>query len=70
MRGNAVLIRVSAPPVENAANDALIDFLSGALKVPRRSLKIIAGERSRDKRVAITGIDDATAMKALGLPPS
>ena len=67
MRGDAVLIRLNAPPVEGAANDALIEFLSKSLKLPRRNIQIVSGETSRDKRVAIAGIDEAAALQALGL---
>jgi len=55
LRGDAVLIRLAAPPVEGAANEALIAFLSEALGVPRRSIAIVSGEKSRDKRVRIEG---------------
>ena len=60
-RGGALLIRLAAPPVDGAANDALIAFLSDALALPRRNIRIVSGERSRDKRVAIEGLDETTA---------
>ena len=56
MRGAAVLIRLAAPPVDGAANDALIAFLSSALHVPRRAVHIVSGDRGRQKRVAIAGV--------------
>jgi uncharacterized protein (TIGR00251 family) len=59
LRGGAILIRLSAPPVDGAANDALIAFLAEALDVPRRSVQIVSGEKSRDKRVRIDGLDKA-----------
>lgn len=65
MRGAAVLIRLAAPPVEGAANDALVAFLSDTLNVPRRRIEIVSGERSRDKRVAIAGTDRETALARL-----
>ena len=55
-RGAAIRIRLAAPPVDGAANDALIAFLSEALGVPRRDITLIAGEKSRDKRVRIEGL--------------
>jgi uncharacterized protein len=58
-RGDAILIRLSAPPVEGAANDALVEFLAKALGVPRRRVSIVSGEKSRDKRVAVEGLSDA-----------
>ena len=64
-RGGAILIRLAAPPVDGAANDALIAFLSDALDVPRRDVTLIAGETSRDKRVRIAGLDPDAARALL-----
>jgi len=64
-RGGALLIRLAAPPVDGAANEALIAFLSEALALPRRNIRIVSGEKSRDKRVAIAGIDEAAARTRL-----
>jgi uncharacterized protein (TIGR00251 family) len=64
-RGGAILIRLAAPPVDGAANDALIAFLAEALVLPRRNISIVSGEKSRDKRVRIEGIDDPTARTRL-----
>jgi len=64
-RGGAILIRLAAPPVDGAANDALIAFLSETLALPRRGITIVAGEKSRDKRVRIEGLDQATARTRL-----
>ena len=56
VRDDALIVRMAAPPVEGAANEALIEFFSAALRVPRRAVQIVSGERSRHKRVAITGV--------------
>ena len=53
---DALVVRVAAPPVEGAANDALIEFFSAALRVPRRAVQIVSGDRARQKRVAIAGV--------------
>lgn len=55
-RENALLVRLVAPPVEGAANDALVEFLAARLQVPRRAVRIVGGERGRRKRVAIAGV--------------
>ena len=55
-RDDVLVVRVAAPPVEGAANEALIEFLSSALQVPRRAVQILGGERGRRKRVAIDGV--------------
>lgn len=55
-RGGALLVRLTAPPVEGAANAELIAVVSDALGVPRRAVAIVAGERSRLKRVRVDGV--------------
>jgi uncharacterized protein (TIGR00251 family) len=64
-RGGAILIRLAAPPVDGGANDALIAFLAEALTLPRRNISIVSGEKSRDKRVRVEGIDEAGARTRL-----
>ena len=55
-RDNAVLVRLSAPPVDGAANDELIRYFAGLFRLPRRAVRIVSGERGRKKRVAIDGV--------------
>jgi uncharacterized protein (TIGR00251 family) len=64
-RGGSILIRLAAPPVDGAANDLLIAFLSDALALPRRNIRIVSGEKSRDKRVAVEGLEQAAAIARL-----
>jgi uncharacterized protein (TIGR00251 family) len=54
--GERIKIRLAAPAVENQANEALVEFLAEHYRVPRRSVRIAAGLRSRDKRVVIEGV--------------
>jgi uncharacterized protein (TIGR00251 family) len=56
VRDNALVVRLVAPPVDGAANEALIQFLSTALRIPRRAIHILSGERGRLKRIAIDGV--------------
>ena len=65
-RGDAFLVRLQSPPVEGAANEELIEVLARALQVPKRAVTIVAGDRSRLKRVQVTGIDAVTAAARLG----
>jgi uncharacterized protein (TIGR00251 family) len=58
-RDGALVVRVAAPPAEGAANEALIAFFSDALRVPRRAVRIVSGERGRLKRIAIAGVTQA-----------
>ncbi|HKV04769.1 MAG TPA: DUF167 domain-containing protein [Candidatus Acidoferrales bacterium] len=52
----ALRVRVTAPPVEGRANDALRRLLAGCLKVPVSAVRIVAGEKSHLKRVEISGV--------------
>ena len=63
----ALLVRLSAPPVEGAANEELIEVLAKAAAVPKRAITIVSGERSRSKRVAITGITVDDVRRKLGI---
>jgi uncharacterized protein len=64
-RGGAVLVRLQSPPLDGAANSELVDVLAAALGVTRRVVTIVAGERSRQKRVKVIGMDPATAAARL-----
>jgi uncharacterized protein (TIGR00251 family) len=64
MYGTALKVRVHAPPVDSAANDAVISLLSAELGVPRRAVRIVAGATSRAKTVDIEGTTEA-AVRAL-----
>ena len=64
--GQTVLrLRVAAPPVEGAANAALIAFLAKALGLPRSAVTLVAGERARIKRLRLAGEDLPTRLAAL-----
>ena len=52
----SVPLRLTAPPVEGAANRALVEFLADALDVPKSAVEIVAGARSREKRVRVAGM--------------
>jgi len=54
--GDAVKIRLNAPPVEGKANDALIAFLADALGVHRAQIEIVTGHTSRHKVVRVRGV--------------
>lgn len=61
-------VQLHAPPVDGAANDALVAFVAQRCGVPRARVRIVSGHTSRIKRVAIDGIDDDTALGALSAP--
>lgn len=54
----ALRLRITAPPVEGEANRAVASLLARALRVAPSTIAVIHGERSRDKRVKITGLGD------------
>jgi len=58
-RGDALIVRLAAAPVDGAANDALIGFLAELFDRPRRDITLLSGHASRDKRVAIAGMTEA-----------
>ena len=67
IRADAVLIRLAAPPVDGAANAALVEFLGRRLDLPARSIRIVSGERARLKRLAIAGATADTVRRLLNL---
>jgi uncharacterized protein (TIGR00251 family) len=60
-------VRLTAPPVDGAANAALIDLISRECGVPKSRVVLIAGERSRQKRVLLRGIEAAQIRERLGI---
>lgn len=68
VHGDALKIRLAAPPVEGAANDALIRFLAGRLNVPRSAVTLLAGWSSRRKLVEARGVSIEEARLKLGTP--
>ena len=70
MREGVLHVKLAAAPVEGAANAALIDLLSRQLRVPKRSFRIAAGERSRTKTVEISGLTDDEVRARLMARPS
>jgi len=58
-RDDVLVVRVAAPPVEGAANEALIEFFSSSFGVPRRAVHIVGGDRGRLKRIAVDGVTRA-----------
>ncbi len=66
-RDGALRVRLTAPPVEDKANEALVRFLARALDVARSRVTLAAGSRSRNKVVRVTGIGRAEFFRRLGL---
>ena len=64
-RDGRIVVRVTAPPVEGRANEALRKLLAKRLGVPKSAVSVIRGERSRDKTVRIEGLSDQTVRQRL-----
>lgn len=56
LHGERLKIRLAAPPVEGRANDALVAFIADALDLPRSKVRILKGESSREKIVAVLDV--------------
>jgi len=53
MHGDALKVRVAAPPLDSRANLLLIDFLARTLEVPSNRIRIVRGQRSRQKVIEV-----------------
>jgi uncharacterized protein (TIGR00251 family) len=62
-------VQVASPPVDGAANAALLEFLSDQLKLPKRELSLEAGQTGRRKTVLARGARAAQVAAALGVAP-
>lgn len=64
LHGDALKIRLAAPPVDGKANAALIDFLAGRLGVPKSAIELKSGQTSRRKQLAVDAPIEAVAALA------
>ena len=63
--GEALKIRIAAPPVEGAANKELIAFLSKRLGLSKSALQVVKGAQGRDKLVEIEGLSEQEVRERL-----
>lgn len=62
-------IQVAAPPVDGAANDAIVAYLASALSVSRGAVALVAGQTGKRKVARVEGVSAAVVCQALGLDP-
>jgi uncharacterized protein (TIGR00251 family) len=63
--GNELKIKVTAPPVDSAANETLLEFLAGRLDCAPRAVQLVRGATSRHKLVSISGLSAETVLERL-----
>jgi uncharacterized protein (TIGR00251 family) len=63
--GNAAKLCITAPPVDNKANGAVLVFLSKLFGIPKSAMQIKSGRQSRNKQIIISGLSLTQAQKAL-----
>ena len=68
-REGALKVRLTAPPVDGRANDALRRLLAARLNIAVAAVRIVSGERSRIKRVEVRGVTAAQVRELLEAPP-
>ena len=66
LHGEALKIRLAAPPVDGKANEALIAFIAERLGIPKSRVELVAGPASRAKRVRVSGLTIESAREKLG----
>ena len=64
--GDELRIKVTAPPVESAANEALLRLLADTLDCPRAALRLLRGQASRHKQVLVQGMSGEAVLAKLG----
>ncbi len=64
--GDALKVSLTAPPIEDRANDACVDFFAKLLKVPRASVTIASGQTSRNKVIRVAGLSAAELRARIG----
>lgn len=66
VEGDALKVRLNAPPVEGKANEALVRFIAERLKAPRTDVEIVRGQTARHKLIRVRNLDARTVKERLG----
>ena len=65
--GDAIRVRLTAPPVDGTANEALVRFLAALLQVSRSAVELVSGRTGRTKLVTVTGVSVEQTVRRLGV---
>lgn len=68
LENGGIKIRLTAPPVDNAANEALVKFLADVLSLAKSQIAIVSGHTAREKAVMVRGLSDEEVMRLLNIP--
>lgn len=63
--GSSLKVQLTSPPLDGRANKQLVEFLSDALGIPQRSIRLVAGQRSREKTVGVRGFSTEDLLSLL-----
>ena len=66
----ALKLKVMAPPVDDAANRAVIQFFASFFSIPKSRIEIVSGEKSREKKLRIEGVKPADFFARMARPPA
>jgi len=69
IHGDELKLRLTAPPVEEAANKLCIEYLAKLLQVAKSRVMIVSGTKSRHKTIKVAGINRDTLFSLLKIPP-
>lgn len=65
VRDGRLVVRVTAAPVDGAANASVVAVLARALRVPRRDVRVVSGETGRNKVAEVSGVSEASVREKL-----
>jgi len=63
--GESLKLKVASPPIDGKANKEIIKFLSSLLGISKKQIEILSGEKSKDKKLLLTGIKARTVYDVL-----
>jgi uncharacterized protein (TIGR00251 family) len=67
LHGNRIKLRIQSPPVDGRANEAVVAWIAAKVGVPRRAVRLVRGEKSREKTVEVSGVTvEMVSGKVLG----